>query len=92
MRHVIREIALAHCKRGPSRCEACREAAGTPRWCLLDVDPPDRGMVQRRVIEVRGESGSEWREFDVVRIFADEAEARAHAREHGIDEALFPGD
>jgi hypothetical protein len=90
MKHMIRLMALAHCKRGPARCEACR-AAAPPRWCLLDVDPPDRGMVQRRVTEVQTETGPEWREFDVVRVFAGEAEARAYAREHGLDEALPSG-
>lgn len=85
MRHVIRRIRTAHCKRGPSRCEKCRETEGDA-ICLLDIDPPDRGMVQRRVMEFRTGGLVEWREFDVVKLFASEAEARAYAAENGIED------
>jgi hypothetical protein len=83
-RFIIRRLRLAHCKLGPERCEACREM-DEERICLLDIDPPDRGMVQRRVIEVEIAGESSWREFDIVRTFDDEAEARSHAADHGIE-------
>ena len=48
-RHVIHRIRLAHCKRGPEVCPRCREMDEV-RICLLDVEPPGRGLEQRRVM------------------------------------------
>ncbi len=81
--HIIRLIAVSHCKRGPDHCAKCR-AMGGPRICLLDIAPPDQGMVQRRVIELEIDGERVWREFDVIRIFAGEAEARAYAAANGV--------
>jgi hypothetical protein len=86
--HIIRSIPMVHCKRGPDACDKCRAIAG-PRICLLDLAPPNQGMVQRRVIKVRIDGQPAWREFDVIRSFADEAEARAYAAEHGITDLDF---
>jgi hypothetical protein len=52
--------------------------------CLLDIDPPDQGLVQRRVIEVEIAGETVWRELDIVRSFADETEARDYAEAHQI--------
>jgi len=82
-RHIIRSIRLAHCKRGPDRCEECRTTTGEA-ICLLDICPPDPGCVQRRVIEVEVDGQSTWREYDVIRSFASEAEARDYAAREGI--------
>ena len=77
--YVIRKVRLAHCKRGPTRCEKCREwDAG--RICLLEIDPA--GEMQRRVIQLHDEGA--WHEFEVVTVFADEEEARAYAAKQGI--------
>jgi hypothetical protein len=81
--HIIRRIRIAHCKRGPEVCEKCREM-DAERICLLDVCPPDPGQVQRRVIEVTVNGQTEWREFDVLRVFADKQEAAAYAAQNGI--------
>ena len=80
-RYIIRRMRLAHCKRGPARCEQCREMASVERICLLEIDPP--GEMQRRVVQVR--AGGPWHEFDVVRAFDSEEEARAYASEQGIE-------
>lgn len=90
--HIIRSIPMAHCARGPETCPKCRVlAAAGPRPCLLDIAPPDQGMVTRRVIECMVDGVKVWREFDIVRTFADETEARAYAAEHGItDVELTP--
>jgi hypothetical protein len=56
------------------------------RICLLDICPPDAGMVQRRVIEIAMDGKAEWREFDVVRMFADEQEAATYAVQNGIED------
>ena len=82
-RYLIRRIRLAHCARGPEQCEQCR-ALDREVPALLDVDPPNYGMVARRIIEIQTAEGPAWREFDVVRTFQDEREARAYASEHGV--------
>ncbi len=80
-RYIIRKIRLAHCKRGPERCAKCREM-DEERICLLDVCPPDYGLLQRPVIQV----GDTWREYDVVRSFENAGEARDYAAEHHISD------
>ena len=82
--HIIRKIRLAHCKRGPSICEKCREM-DVEKICLLDISPPGVGELQRRVIQVNVDGEEVWREFDVVRTFESEEEARAYADENGIE-------
>ena len=59
--HIIRTMRLTHCKRGPERCEKCREM-NQEKICLLDIEPPDQGMVQRRVIKLQLEGEEAWRE------------------------------
>jgi hypothetical protein len=54
--------------------------------CLLDIDPPNYGMVARRVIELEVEGERFWREFDVVQVFEHAEEARAYAAAHGIED------
>lgn len=80
---IIAQIRLAHCKRGPDICELCR-AYAEGRFCLLDIDPDHRGLIQRRTIEVKRGSTSEWREFDIVRIFDDKNEATDFAKTEDI--------
>lgn len=83
--HIIRKIRLAHCKRGPAVCEKCRQM-DVERICLLDICPPDAGQMQRRVIEVTVDGETEWREFDVVKVFANKKEAAAYAAQNGIED------
>lgn len=82
-RYIIRTIRQAHCARGPELCAKCREM-DVPKICLLDIDPPNQGREARRTIEVDIGGRKEWREFDVVRTFDSEAEARRYAAENGI--------
>jgi hypothetical protein len=82
-RYVIRRIRLAHCKRGPARCEECRRM-DAERICLLDVAPPRQGELQRRLIHLDGPEGGTWREFDVVKVFGSEEDAADYAARHGI--------
>ena len=84
-RYIIRRIRTAHCKRGPSRCETCREM-NVERICLLDIAPPDAGLVQRRVTEVEVDGETTWREFDVVTVFSTEEDAREYAEQHSISD------
>ena len=87
-RYIIRMIRLAHCKRGPAVCAKCREM-DEERTCLLDISPPDQGMVQRRVIEIQRDGESVWREFDIVRTFDSKKEAIEYAEQKGIDALTF---
>jgi len=59
---------------------------GDGRRTLVPVGyiPPAQGRLQRRVIQVQVDGRLEWREFDVVRVFDDEQEARAWAEKEGI--------
>ena len=86
--YIIRKIRLAHCKKGPSLCAKCREM-DVDKVCLLDIDPPRPGEVQRRVIQVDMEGQTVWREFDVARMFEDENEAKEYANQNGIEDVEF---
>ena len=81
--HIIRKMRLAHCKRGPEVCEECKEM-DVEQICLLDICPPDAGMIQRRVIPVTVDGKEVWREFDIVRMFESEGEAQEYAAANGI--------
>jgi hypothetical protein len=50
------------------------------RICLLDIRP--EGEMQRRVIQV----GETWHEFEILRSFESEDEARSYAEEQGIED------
>ena len=86
--YIIRKIRLAHCKKGPSLCAKCREM-DVDKICLLDIDPPRPGEIQRRVIQVDMEGQTVWREFDVARMFEDENEAKEYASQNGIEDVEF---
>ena len=81
--YLLTAVTLAHCQRGPERCEKCREMA-VEQICLLDICPPDQGLVARRVIEVIVDGQSEWREFDIIRTFDSWEEARSYLRSENI--------
>jgi len=83
--YVIRRIRLAHCARGPERCEKCREM-DREAICLLDMDPPNQGIVTRRVIPLEVDGETVWREYDLVRVFESEAEAREYAAQNGVED------
>lgn len=83
--YVIRKILLAHCKKGPQVCLLCRDMS-EERICLLDVDPPHPGEIQRRVIETGRVENKRWREYEIARVFNDIREARDYARRHGIED------
>ena len=87
-RYIIRRIRIAHCKRGPSICDKCREM-DVERICLLDICPPRVGEIQRRVIQVKREGEKVWREFDIVRTFESREEAEKYASKNAIEDVAF---
>jgi hypothetical protein len=82
---AIRALKPLHCARGPGRCEQCKEAAAKPAAPkLLDVCPS--GDAARPTIELLRDGKKTWRAYDVLETFTDEAEARAFAKRHGLDD------
>lgn len=81
-RFVIRRLHLPHCARGPARCERCRDQ-GPAAICLLDTrpEPPEAA---RPVIALSAGGTAVHRPYEVVRTFASEDAARAHASAHGV--------
>lgn len=86
--HVIRKIGLAHCKKGPARCDQCREM-DAEQVCLLALYPPGEGTVQRRLMQIDVAGQTEWYAFEVVRAFGSEEEARDYAAHHQIGDVLL---
>ena len=66
-----------HCKRGPERCQMCRDNK-IMRWCLLDIDPPDQDRVQRPVIEIDISGDKHFRAFDIIKIFESEEDMKQY--------------
>lgn len=88
---VIRAMHEIHCARGTKRCEKCRAAAAKPAVPrLLDVCP--EGDYARPTITLDRDGKRETRVFDVVRSFADEAEAKAFATKHGLADVQLASD
>lgn len=84
-RYAVRRIPIVKSKR--PLADGLHDQASLPaRICLLELFVPGAGTVQRRVIEVREGDQLVWREYDVLRSFADESEAAAFAAENDIDD------
>ncbi len=81
-RHLIRRMSLPHCKRGPMRCPKCKAGEGRDAFVLIDIQPPNAGLVQRPVIELTLQGKKLFCEYDVVKVFDEEKEARAFAETH----------
>ncbi|PKL46222.1 MAG: hypothetical protein CVV42_17210 [Candidatus Riflebacteria bacterium HGW-Riflebacteria-2] len=88
MKYVIKKLSVPHCKRGPERCQLCREMA-EPRWCLLDVDPPDKEILQRPVIELAIDGERHFLVYDVIKSFASEEEARLYMTTGALPDILW---
>ncbi|MBL8918672.1 MAG: hypothetical protein JNJ54_07440 [Myxococcaceae bacterium] len=86
---AIRALKPLHCARGPKRCERCKAAEASPAVPkLLDLCP--WGEVARPVIELKRGRETQYRPYDVMRSFADAAEARAFAQKHGLTDVELP--
>lgn len=87
---AIRTQVELHCARGPKACAKCAAAAAKPPLPrLLDVCP--EGDYARPTVSVVRDGKVTYRVYDVLRSFADAAEAKAFADKHGIvDVQLVP--
>lgn len=82
---AIRSLKPLHCARGPSRCEACKAAQAQPAAPkLLDLCP--WGPAARPTVEILRGGRKTFHSYDVLRVFADEAEARAFAQKHHLSD------
>ncbi|MEW6709837.1 MAG: hypothetical protein AB1403_08465 [Candidatus Riflebacteria bacterium] len=87
-KYLLKKQLVPHCKRGPQHCEVCRNSNGT-KWCLLDVDPPDQDKVQRPVVEFSQSGEKFFKVFDLLKVFADKAEAEQYCRERNLQNLLI---
>ncbi len=85
--NIIRKISIPHCARGPKLCEKCAEAARNKKICLLEIflEPTN---VARPTIEIVTDGESNYYEFDVVKTFSSEAEAKEYAAKNKINISL----
>ena len=83
--YVIREIRMAHCKRGPQRCEKCCEI-DIDKICLLEIFPEDYGLSQRRVMAFDHAGEKKRLTFEVVKVFDSADEARSFAQQNHISD------
>lgn len=81
--YIIRTIIVPHCQRGPQRCEKCKQMTAEKKICLLQIYF-EEGKIARPVIEVHRDGITQWCEFDVLKVFRDEQEAKAYAEKHAI--------
>ncbi|EKD81292.1 MAG: hypothetical protein ACD_39C01871G0002 [uncultured bacterium] len=81
MKYLVKKLQVPHCKRGPERCEICRKTC-EPRWCLLDIDPPDKEMVQRPVLDLTIDGERHFLVYDVIKSFDSEEDARKFLSEN----------
>lgn len=80
---AIRRLSPTHCARGSARCATCAAAeAQPPTPHLLDLCP--EGPAARPTIAATRDGATHLLPYDVLRAFADTAEARAFATAHGI--------
>ena len=57
--------------------------------CLLDLCPPNRGKVARPTIDSVENGKTVWHEFDVVKVFKNETEAKEFARKNNVGNPAF---
>ena len=88
--YIIKKIIVPHCQRGPQRCEKCKQMAAEKKICLLQIYFKS-GEIARPVIEVNKDGKTQWYEFDVLKVFKDEKEAKTYAKKHAI-KVQFPLD
>ncbi|NNE65386.1 MAG: hypothetical protein HKN33_02375 [Pyrinomonadaceae bacterium] len=59
------------------------------RIALLNVCPPNRGMVARPVTSIKANGNELNVEFDVIRVFDSEAQAKEYAAKNKIEDAVY---
>ena len=83
--YIIRKKVIPHCAQGPSSCDKCAEAAKNPKLALLQIYF-EHGNMARPTIEVVRDGETKYVEYDVVKYFDNEAEAKEYAKQNNIDD------
>lgn len=81
--YMIKKKSTPHCARGPQLCEKCAAAAKIQNICLLEIFF-ERGNQDRPVVEIVQDGETKYVEYDLIKFFKDEAEARAYAEKNNI--------
>lgn len=79
----IQKRKRIHCARGPRGCKICAEYAKEDVYCLLELFP-EPGMMARPMAEVEIEGEKMMCEFDIVKYFDTEKEARDYGEKNNI--------
>ncbi len=85
MSDKIVKMVPFHCARPKGACKKCAELAEEgEKYCLISFQYSAEEMARPMMtIEINGEEVL--CEFDLIKIFKDETEAREYAMENGID-------
>ena len=73
-----------HCQRGSRSCEICNKLAQEgEKYCLIEIIGRN-GMIARPMIELEIEGERVYYEFDLLKIFIDQKEAKEYALKNEI--------
>lgn len=81
--HVIKKRAQIHCARGPKWCNKCQEMAREKKYCLMELFPKP-GNVARPVAEFTIDGEKQMCEFDIIKVFDSDKEAKEYAKANSI--------
>jgi len=81
---MIKKMTIPHCARGPTGCDKCKEAAKEEKICLLRIYFK-AGNVARPMTEIVVNGEKILAEYDVMKIFNDEVEAKEYAKKNSIN-------
>ena len=74
-----------HCARGSSGCAKCKVLSDEgPKYCLLDLEGRG-GEVARPMMQLEWEGEMIWFEYDFLKIFDNDDDALAYAKQHNIE-------
>jgi hypothetical protein len=82
--YVTRKMSVPHCARGPLLCEKCKEMEKEKKICLLKVylEP---GEIARPMIEIYRDGKKRLYEYDVIKTFENEKEAKDYAKRNALN-------
>ena len=79
----IQKRKRIHCARGPRGCKTCAEYAKEDIYCLIELFP-EPGNMTRPMTEVEIEGEKMMCEFDIIKYFDSEKEARDYAEKNDV--------
>jgi len=82
---LIKKMSLIHCARGTQYCKKCKQLKEKgEKFCLIRVylNP---GSIARPITEIYIDGNKIFGEYDVLKIFDNESEAKEHAKQNSIE-------